>query len=174
MSDASVPEGVKQASKASDPREWNWVEPVVWNERMLAALGNGVKGGKWFSLWDKVYAKATLEASWRRVKRNGGAAGVDNVSVTRFASHEEAYLDELHDALKAERYRPQPVKRVMIPKPGGKQRPLGIPVVKDRIVQGGGETRYRTDLRAGVSAEQLWLSTGTQRQGRVAGSGCCA
>jgi len=136
MSDASVPEGVKQASEGRDPREWIWVEPVVWNERMLAALGNGVKGGKWFSLWDKVYAKATLEASWQRVKRNGGAAGVDSVSVTRFTSHEQAYLDELHEALKAERYRPQPVKRVMIPKPGGKQRPLGIPVVKDRIVQG--------------------------------------
>jgi RNA-directed DNA polymerase len=136
MSDASVPEGVKQASEGRDPREWSWVEPVVWNERMLAALGNGVKGGKWFSLWDKVYAKATLEASWRRVKRNGGAAGVDNVSVTRFASHEQEYLEELHEALKAESYKPQPVKRVMIPKPGGKQRPLGIPVVKDRIVQG--------------------------------------
>jgi RNA-directed DNA polymerase len=136
MSDASVPEGVKQASESRDPREWSWVEPVVWNERMLAALGNGVKGGKWFSLWDKVYAKATLEAAWQRVKRNGGAAGVDNVSVKRFASREQAYLDELHEALKLERYRPQPVKRVMIPKPGGKQRPLGIPVVKDRIVQG--------------------------------------
>ncbi len=46
MSDASVPEGVKQASEAADPREWSWVEPVVWNERMLVALGNGVKGGK--------------------------------------------------------------------------------------------------------------------------------
>jgi RNA-directed DNA polymerase len=136
MSDASVPAGVKQASEITDPREWSWVEPVVWNERMLAALGNGVKGGKWFSLWDKVYAKATLEASWRRVKRNGGAAGVDNVSVKRFASREQEYLEELHEALKAESYRPQPVKRVMIPKPGGKQRPLGIPVVKDRIVQG--------------------------------------
>jgi RNA-directed DNA polymerase len=136
MSDASVPVGVKQVSEIRDPREWNWVEAVVWNERMLAALGNGVKGGKWFSLWDKVYAKATLEAAWRRVKRNGGAAGVDNVSVKRFASREQEYLEELHEALKAERYRPQPVKRVMIPKPGGKQRPLGIPVVKDRIVQG--------------------------------------
>jgi RNA-directed DNA polymerase len=45
MSDASVPVGVKQASEGRDPREWSWVEPVVWNERMLAALGNGVKGG---------------------------------------------------------------------------------------------------------------------------------
>jgi hypothetical protein len=49
MSDASVPAGVKQASEGRDPREWSWVEPVVWNEWMLATLGNGVKGGKWFT-----------------------------------------------------------------------------------------------------------------------------
>ncbi len=51
MSDASVPAGVNQASEAADPREWSWVEPVVWNERMLAALGNGVKGGKSYAFF---------------------------------------------------------------------------------------------------------------------------
>ena len=61
MSDASVPEGVKQASESRDPREWSWVEPVVWNERMLAALGNGVKGGKWFSLIEPISACEVIQ-----------------------------------------------------------------------------------------------------------------
>jgi RNA-directed DNA polymerase len=102
---------------------------------MLAALENGVKGGKWFSLIDKVYRAETLRAAWQRVKANGGAAGVDRQSVERFAARGEMYLEELSTALKKGTYRPQPVRRVEIPKGGGKFRPLGIPVVKDRIVQ---------------------------------------
>lgn len=102
---------------------------------MLAALGNGVKGGKWFSLIDKVYRAETLRAAWQKVKANAGAAGVDGQSVERFAARAEMYLEELSTALKKGTYRPQPVRRVEIPKGGGKFRPLGIPVVKDRIVQ---------------------------------------
>jgi len=111
------------------------VEASVWNERMLAALGNGVKGGKWFSLIDKVYRAETLKAAWRKVEANAGAAGVDGQSVERFAARAERYLEELSTALKKGTYRPQPVRGVEIPKGGGKFRPLGIPVVKDRIVQ---------------------------------------
>jgi len=103
---------------------------------MLAALGNGVKGGKWYSLWDKVSDRRTLEASWKAVARNKGAAGVDGESVQRFAAHAERYVEELETDLKAGRYRPQGVRRTHIPKAGGGQRPLGIPTVKDRIVQG--------------------------------------
>jgi RNA-directed DNA polymerase len=114
---------------------WSWVEASVWNERMLAALENGVKGGKWFSLIDKVYRAETLRAAWQKVKANAGAAGVDGQSVERFAARAELYLEELGTALKRGSYRPQPVRRVEIPKGGGKFRPLGIPVVKDRIVQ---------------------------------------
>jgi RNA-directed DNA polymerase len=102
---------------------------------MLAALGNGVRGGKWFSLIDKVYRPQTLKAAWHKVKSNAGAAGVDGQSVERFESRAEQYLEELEQALKAGQYRPQPIRRVEIPKGGGKLRPLGIPVVKDRIVQ---------------------------------------
>jgi RNA-directed DNA polymerase len=111
------------------------VEASVWNERMLAALENGVKGGKWFSLIDKVYRAETLRAAWQKVKANAGAAGVDGQSVERFAARAEMYLEELGTALKRGTYRPQPVRRVEIPKGGGKFRPLGIPVVKDRVVQ---------------------------------------
>jgi retron-type reverse transcriptase len=136
MPNASVPDRAKQACETRDPREWAWVEPSVWTERMLAALVNGVKGGKWYSLWDKVGERRTLEASWHAVARNNGAAGVDGMSVERFAAHAERYLDELEADLKAGRYRPDGVKRTSIPKAGGGQRPLGIPTVKDRIVQG--------------------------------------
>jgi RNA-directed DNA polymerase len=102
---------------------------------MLAALGNGVRGGKWFSLIDKVYRQQTLKAAWHKVKGNAGAAGVDGQSVKQFGWRAESYLAELEQALKAEEYQPEPIKRVEIPKAGGKMRPLGIPAVKDRIVQ---------------------------------------
>jgi len=129
-----VPEKATQGAQTHG-RNWSWVEASVWNERMLAALQNGVKGGKWFSLIDKVYRAETLKAAWQKVKANGGAAGVDGQSVERFAARAEMYLKELSIALKNGTYRPQPVRRVEIAKGGGKFRPLGIPVVKDRIVQ---------------------------------------
>jgi RNA-directed DNA polymerase len=129
-----VPQVATQGAEAQT-RDWSWVEASVWNERMLAALENGVKGGRWFSLIDKVYRAETLRAAWQKVKANAGAAGVDGQSVERFAARAELYLEELGTALKRGTYRPQPVRRVEIPKGGGKYRPLGIPVVKDRIVQ---------------------------------------
>jgi RNA-directed DNA polymerase len=129
-----VPEKATQGAETHG-RDWQWVEATVWNERMLAALGNGVKGGKWFSLIDKVYRPQTLKAAWHKVRENAGAAGVDGQSVKQFGYRAEIYLAELEQALKTGEYRPEPIKRVEIPKAGGKQRPLGIPVVKDRIVQ---------------------------------------
>lgn len=107
----------------------------IWTDRMLAALANGVKGRKWFSLIDKVYRSSTLVSAWLQVYRNQGAAGVDRQSVSRFAAQAERYLEELQADLAAGRYRPQAVRRVEIPKGNGKMRPLGIPTVKDRIVQ---------------------------------------
>jgi RNA-directed DNA polymerase len=115
--------------------KWTWVEASVWNERMLAALENGVKGGKWFSLIDKVYRSQTLRAAWHKVAKNAGAAGVDRQSVEQFAAGTEVYLQELEEALKRGSYKPLAVRRVEIPKGAGKVRPLGIPAVKDRIVQ---------------------------------------
>jgi RNA-directed DNA polymerase len=129
-----VPERATQGTEARG-RDWTWVEATVWNERMLAALENGVKGGKWFSLIDKVYRRQTLKAAWQKVAKNAGAAGVDGQSVERFAARAEFYLEELERALRSGKYRPEPIKRVEIPKGGGKMRPLGIPAVKDRIVQ---------------------------------------
>ena len=110
-------------------------EAGVWTERMLSALVNGVQGGKWFSLMDKVFAPKTLALAWMKVRDNNGAAGVDGQSIARFAALTDVYLSELSAALKDGTYRPDAVKRVDIPKGDGKTRPLGIPTVKDRIVQ---------------------------------------
>lgn len=132
---SGVHHGAKQEAEASRPERWAWVEASVWTERMLAALENGVKGGKWFSLIDKVMARRTLEAAWNRVKANRGAAGVDKVSIDRFESKASQYLQELAEGLREGTYRPQAVRRVYIPKGDGRMRPLGIPAVKDRVVQ---------------------------------------
>ncbi|MBI4526782.1 MAG: group II intron reverse transcriptase/maturase, partial [Deltaproteobacteria bacterium] len=83
----------------------------------------------------KVYRAETLKAAWQKVAANRGAAGVDGQSVERFAARAEMYLQEISVALERRTYRPTAVRRVEIPKGRGKFRPLGIPVVKDRIVQ---------------------------------------
>jgi len=131
----SVPVSEKTKQTETAPTEWAWGDRAVWTERMLAALGNGVKGSKWFSLIDKVYRPSTLQAAWQQVKANKGAAGIDRQSIEGFAANELVYLSELGKDLEQGKYRPQAVRRVEIPKAGGKTRPLGIPTVKDRIVQ---------------------------------------
>ena len=125
----------KQGTETHQAERRRWVEATIWTERMLAALDNGVKGGKWFSLIDKAFRPTTLEAAWRQVAANKGAAGVDGISVERFRQNAPHYLRELGESLKDGTYRPEPVRRVYIPKADGKRRPLGIPAVKDRIVQ---------------------------------------
>lgn len=131
---AAVPETAKQAPLI-EPGNRDWIDRAIWTERMLAALEDGVKGNKWFSLIDKVYRAQTLASAWQQVKANKGAAGIDGQSIERFAANAERYLGELAEELKEGRYRAAPVRRVDIPKAGGKTRPLGIPTVKDRIVQ---------------------------------------
>jgi RNA-directed DNA polymerase len=113
-------------------RDFSWAEATVWTKRMLSAL---VNGGKWYALMDKVFAPDTLAAAWTKVRASKGAAGVDGQSIERFEARADVYLAELSAALRGGSYRPQAVKRVEIPKGDGKTRPLGIPTVKDRIVQ---------------------------------------
>jgi RNA-directed DNA polymerase len=104
---------------------------------MLAALEQGVKGGVWFSLIDKVYSLANLHAAYTKVAANGGAAGVDHVTVEQFDRQLFRNLEKLSAQLREGSYRPQAIKRVHIPKPGtNEKRPLGIPTVRDRVVQG--------------------------------------
>ena len=128
------PGSADQAKQGRDAT-LGWAEASIWTERMVSALGNGVKGGKWFSLIDKVVRPATLDIAWQRVARNKGAAGVDGQSIERFSRRTDMYLAELQASLANGSYQPSPVKRVEIPKGDGKTRPLGIPTVKDRIVQ---------------------------------------
>jgi len=115
---------------------WPWVEPEVWTEHMLSALEKGVKGGKWFSLIDKVSSKKCLRSASQKVQKNRGAAGVDGETTEEFEQEAEARITSLSELLKRGNYQPQPVKRTWIPKPGTREkRPLGIPTVTDRVVQ---------------------------------------
>lgn len=113
-----------------------WAEPSVWTERMLTALEQGVKGGVWYSLIDKVYSKANLAAATAKVVANKGAAGVDHVTVEQFCLDAADNLRKLGEQLRQGTYLPQAIRRVFIPKPGSaEKRPLGIPTVRDRVVQ---------------------------------------
>lgn len=115
---------------------WAWVDAAVWTERMLTALENGVQGGKWYSLMDKVDSRPTLERAFLQVKANQGAAGVDYVTIEQFEQHWEENLEKLERGLRQGSYRPQAIRRVWIPKADSKeQRPLGVPTVRDRVVQ---------------------------------------
>jgi RNA-directed DNA polymerase len=102
---------------------------------MLTALEQGVRGGRWYTLMDKVYALPTLRAAFARVKANRGAAGVDHVTVAMYEARLDAHLTELSTALRDGTYRPQAIRRHWIPKGPRERRPLGIPTVRDRVVQ---------------------------------------
>lgn len=131
---AAVPAEAKQAGETDD--RWSWVEPSVWTPRMLTALEQGVKGGKWFSLIDKVYAPDNLAAAYTRVAANGGAAGVDHQTVAQYERQLSKNQEKLATQLKDGSYCPQAVRRVWINKPGTKERrPLGIPTVRDRVAE---------------------------------------
>jgi RNA-directed DNA polymerase len=125
-------------SPAVESHDWKWVDRAIWTDRMLAALATASregKGLKWHSLIDKVWREATLQKAWERVRTRRGAAGIDGISIARFEAQAPRYLAELAEQLKTGTYRPHPVRRVEIPKAGGGSRPLGIPAVKDRVVQ---------------------------------------
>jgi len=123
-----------QAGEARD--RWWWVEQAVWTERMLERLAQSGPTTVWFRLWDKVFAKDNLQASYWAVWRNQGAAGVDGQTVGQFDAQEAAELARLGEELRTGSYRPLPARRQWIPKPGtNEKRPLGIPAVRDRVVQ---------------------------------------
>ena len=131
------PASVPQAQQAGETlSRWQWVEPSAWTIRMLTTLEQGVEGSKWFRLFDKVFSERNLLAAFQKVAAKDGAAGVDHISVTQFERGFPENLWEVSDQLKHGLYQPQAIRRVHIPKPGTNEtRPLGIPTVRDRIVQ---------------------------------------
>jgi RNA-directed DNA polymerase len=136
----AVPMRAKQAGEDPIARErrarWDWTEASIWTDRMLAALENGVKGGVWFSLIDKVYNPQNLWSAWCNVAENEGSAGVDDITTGQYEREAEANLVWLAERLRDGQYQPKAIRRTYIPKSDGKMRPLGIPTVQDRIVQG--------------------------------------
>ena len=103
---------------------------------MLTALEQGVEGGQWFRLFDKVFSERNLWAAFQQVARNDGAPGVDHVTTRQFERQLPDSIWELSDLLKSGTFKPQAIRRVYIPKPGTREkRPLGIPTVRDRVVQ---------------------------------------
>jgi RNA-directed DNA polymerase len=124
----------KQAGETHD--RWWWVEQSVWTTRMLIRLAQSGPQTKWFALWDKVWAQANLLHAYYAVWRNDGAPGVDGQTIAQFEAQQSQQLAQLRQELCTGNYRAQPARRVWIPKPGSQeQRPLGIPPVRDRVVQ---------------------------------------
>jgi RNA-directed DNA polymerase len=131
---ATVPFRATPAGQPPSVKEW--ANRHVWTDHMLDALQTGVRGGKWHTLHDKVYKTLNLYSASLSVLGNQGAAGVDHQTVEQFQDRNLEELKRLEEELRTGKYQPHAVKRVWIPKPGStEQRPLGIPTVRDRVVQ---------------------------------------
>ena len=124
---------------------------------------------RFYLLYDKIYREDILYYAYELVKFNRGAAGVDGQTFAGIESQGLGkWLTEIREELRTKRYKPQPVRRVMIPKPGGGERPLGIPTIRDRVVQTAVRqlTDAGADLRGGLGTLCLRLPTEAQRPGR--------
>jgi RNA-directed DNA polymerase len=108
-------------------------------QKLRAALHDKAKSApnfRFYSLYDKLYRRDVLEAAWERSRSNGGKPGIDSQTFEDIEKYGlERWLDELTEELRTKRYQPQPVRRTYLLKPDGKQRPLGIPTIRDRVVQ---------------------------------------
>ena len=119
----------------------NWLglpEPLFMLRKKLYIKAKREPGFRFYALYDRIYRHDVLAAAWALVSRNGGAPGVDGVSIEQIRTApdgERLFLEGIQSVLKTKRYRPQAVRRVMIPKANGGERPLGIPTIRDRVVQ---------------------------------------
>lgn len=129
--------GVPQAKQGREvPPKWEWTEEVVWTERMLATLERGIKGGKWYSLDDKVWKMENLQRAVEKVAAGKSPKKTDGRKCRKYAEQSAQRLPQLQKMLKEGRYEPRPAQRVWIPKLGSKEmRPLGVPPVENRVVE---------------------------------------
>ena len=122
--------------RPNSPDRSSSVDNVARLQRRLGVAAKRDGGRRFHALFDRIWRRDVLEKAWNRVKRNKGAAGVDAETIASIrALGEESFLDDLSKTLRAGRYRPQAVRRHWIPKANGGRRPLGIPTVRDRVVQ---------------------------------------
>jgi RNA-directed DNA polymerase len=129
--------GVPKAKQGREvPPQWDWTEASVWTERMLATLERGIKGGKWFSLIDKVWKMDNLQSAVKKVAQGKSEKKADGRRCRKYAEASHRRLPILQEKLKNGEYQPQPAQRVWIPKLGSKElRPLGVPPVENRVVE---------------------------------------
>jgi len=114
----------------------NTIEKVQQLQRKLYLAAKKTSKRKFHALYDKLSRMDILEEAWKRVKANRGAGGIDGISLTDVENYGvEKLLAEIRQTLQQGNYQPRPVKRVFIPKADNKKRPLGIPIIRDRIVQ---------------------------------------
>jgi group II intron reverse transcriptase/maturase len=112
------------------------ITPLQKLRAALHAKAKSAPSFRFYTLYDKVYRGDLLRAAWEQCRSNGGAPGVDGQTFADIEQYGvERWLGELAEELRTKRYEPQPVRRVYLPKPDGKQRPLGIPTIRDRVVQ---------------------------------------
>jgi RNA-directed DNA polymerase len=129
-------EGMTGTARSKHPRRREPAVKVRQLQNRLWAAAKQSSCRRFHALYDRIYRDDILWEAWERVRANRGAAGIDKVTVTMIEEHGvHEFLGELARDLRAGRYRPSLVRRVEIPKPDGRKRPLGIPIVRDRVCQ---------------------------------------
>ena len=114
----------------------NTIDKARQLQRKLYLAAKANRKRRFHAMYDKIYQMDILQEAWKRVKANGGAGGIDKISIDDVKAYgENKLLAEISEVLNGNNYRPQPVQRTYIPKSDGSKRPLGIPIIKDRIVQ---------------------------------------